>query len=108
MRHKTALVTGAASGIGLALAADLSKQGFRVYLTDTDEQAVTSAAQSLNGGWGRGLPLDVTNQEHISGAVSRLENEWGGVDVLINNAGIQRGLLGTFRRPLGVNRDFMV
>ena len=91
MRHKTALVTGAASGIGLALAADLSKQGFRVCLTDADEQAVTSAAQSLNGAAAEGLalPLDVTNQEHISGAVSRLENEWGGVDVLINNAGIQ-------------------
>lgn len=91
MRHKTALVTGAASGIGLALAADLSKQGFRVCLTDADEQAVTTAAQSLNGAEAEvlALPLDVTNQEHISGAVSRLENEWGGVDVLINNAGIQ-------------------
>ncbi len=78
-----AVITGGASGIGLAIGRHLSEQGHEVILVDLDGQAAQQAATTLANG--RGLALDVTD----AGAVTALARELGAVDILINNAGIQ-------------------
>lgn len=83
------LVTGAASGIGLGIAEHFASRGHPVWLTDRDAEAVERAAAALRA---RGLPatgiaLDVTSAAEIDAAVAALEP--GGVDLLVNNAGLQ-------------------
>lgn len=84
---KTALVTGAARGIGLAIATRLAADGLRVALLDRDGDAVPAAARSV-GGDALALVADVTRAREVDAAVARVEHEWGRLDVLVNNAGI--------------------
>ena len=84
---KTALVTGAARGIGLAIATRLHADGLRVALLDQDAPAVEAAAAGLGAG-ALALAADVTRAADVDAAVARVEREWGRVDVLVNNAGI--------------------
>ncbi|WP_189780273.1 SDR family NAD(P)-dependent oxidoreductase [Streptomyces capitiformicae] len=81
---RTALVTGANRGLGLAVAAQLHARGHRVLLAARDERAAAEAADRL-GGQAVPLALDVTDQESVDRAVKYT----GAVDVLINNAGVQ-------------------
>jgi 3-oxoacyl-[acyl-carrier protein] reductase len=85
--EKTALVTGAARGIGLAIAARLAADGLRVALLDQDGDAVQAAARSV-GRDAFALVADVTRARDVDAAVARVEQEWGRLDVLVNNAGI--------------------
>lgn len=91
MRNKTALVTGAASGIGLAISSDLARQGYTVWLSDNQLHGAESAAQSLRdqGLKAYSLKLDVTSEADIENALKSLEAAGGYVDILVNNAGIQ-------------------
>jgi 3-hydroxybutyrate dehydrogenase len=84
---KAALVTGAASGIGRAIAEDLSAHGACVLLADLNADAGQALAASLP----RALfqSADVRSREQCQALVQRAEREWGGVDVLVNNAGLQ-------------------
>jgi 2-dehydro-3-deoxy-L-rhamnonate dehydrogenase (NAD+) len=84
---RTALVTGAARGIGLAIATRLAGDGLRVALLDRDGERVEAAARSVGGG-ARALVGDVTQTKDVDGAIARVEHEWGRLDVLVNNAGI--------------------
>jgi 3-oxoacyl-[acyl-carrier protein] reductase len=84
---KTALVTGAARGIGLAIATRLAGDGARVALLDQDADAVETAARAIDRG-ALALAGDVTRAEDVNSAVGRLESAWGRLDVLVNNAGI--------------------
>jgi 3-oxoacyl-[acyl-carrier protein] reductase len=84
---KTALVTGAARGIGLAIAARLAGDGVRVALLDQDAQQVETAARGIGGG-ALALAGDVTRAKDVDGAVARVVDTWGRLDVLVNNAGI--------------------
>jgi NAD(P)-dependent dehydrogenase (short-subunit alcohol dehydrogenase family) len=74
------LVTGAARGIGRAIADRLAANGSAVYYSDRDDVDVRQPARSMR--------LDVTNSEEIADAVRRLEAEAGRLDILVNNAGI--------------------
>jgi NAD(P)-dependent dehydrogenase (short-subunit alcohol dehydrogenase family) len=84
---KTALVTGAARGIGLAIATRLAADGLRVALLDQDGDAVEAAARSVGHG-ALALVGDVARTKDVDGAVARVESAWGRLDVLVNNAGI--------------------
>ena len=84
---KTALVTGAARGIGLAIATRLAADGLRVALLDLDKTTVEAAAAGIGAG-ALALAADVTRAAEVGAAIARLEREWGRLDVLVNNAGI--------------------
>ena len=84
---KTALVTGAARGIGLAIASRLAADGARVALLDLDGAAAEAAAKKVGGG-AIALTADVTKAADVDAAVRRVVDTWGRLDILVNNAGI--------------------
>jgi NAD(P)-dependent dehydrogenase (short-subunit alcohol dehydrogenase family) len=82
-----ALVTGANQGIGLQIAKDLASHGFTVLVGSRNFERGEDAAKSIKGD-AHALQLDVTDQGSITAAASRIRNEFGRLDVLINNAAI--------------------
>ncbi|GAB3385547.1 3-oxoacyl-ACP reductase FabG [Amycolatopsis echigonensis] len=86
---RTAIVTGAGQGIGLAIATLLSEQGARVALVDLDADRVKQAAADL-GGPALGLACDVTDEAAVDRVVRETVEEFGGLDIHVNNAGITR------------------
>jgi 3alpha(or 20beta)-hydroxysteroid dehydrogenase len=91
LKNKTVLVTGALGGIGSATIALAAREGAStVVLADLDEARVEAAAAELReqGVGALGLALDVASESSWAALVSRLESEAGGLDVLVNNAGI--------------------
>ncbi|MDG2427725.1 MAG: SDR family NAD(P)-dependent oxidoreductase [Acidimicrobiales bacterium] len=91
LEGRTALVTGAASGLGLAIAEGLAQVGARVVLADLDEEELENAVTTV-GGDCRGLVLDVADSDSVSQAVGELDSSHP-VEVLVNSAGIGgRGL----------------
>lgn len=84
---RTALVTGAARGIGLAIAQALGKHGASVALVDVDREALEKAVQSAGDG---ALPVqaDVSRRVDVQRAVAATVERLGGLDILVNNAGI--------------------
>ncbi|MFF3492011.1 SDR family NAD(P)-dependent oxidoreductase [Streptomyces sp. NPDC002795] len=87
--HRVVLVTGAAGGLGGCIAARFYDHGYRVALTDLDEDAATKAAAELDptGENAIGLALDVRDKDAFARARDRLVERWGAVHVLVNNAG---------------------
>ena len=87
---RTALVTGAASGIGRATALRLAQEGAAVVVADIQEDAGREVVAEITSAGGRALfqSLDVSSEEAWAEAVASAEKEFGGLDVLVNNAGI--------------------
>src|SRR5580700_10016798 len=83
---KVSLVTGAARGIGQAIANHLAANGSIVYYTDLDAGEARSAASHTPNG--RGLRLDVTRPAEIASAVQQIVSDSGRLDILVNNAGV--------------------
>ena len=88
--NRICIVTGAASGIGRAAAVRLAEEGARVALFDVQDDAGRELAAGLEG---RGLParywhVDVTSEAAVKGAIDGVANHFGGLHVLVNNAGI--------------------
>jgi NAD(P)-dependent dehydrogenase (short-subunit alcohol dehydrogenase family) len=90
LQGKTALVTGAARGIGLAIATRFVKEGARVALVDLDRGGVEAAAKAL-GEAALGLAADVTLTADVERVVRAVRDRWGRLDVVVNNAGITGG-----------------
>lgn len=84
---RVAFVTGAARGIGLAIATALGQRGARVALADVDLPALETAAQSL-GERAMAVEADVSRQADVRRAIGRTVERFGGLDILVNNAGI--------------------
>lgn len=87
LNGKTALITGAARGIGLAIATRLAADGARVALLDLDRSATETAARGV-GPRAMALAGDVTKTKDVDAAVGRVVEEWGRLDILVNNAGV--------------------
>jgi 3-oxoacyl-[acyl-carrier protein] reductase len=90
LQGKSALVTGAARGIGYAIAARLLRDGASVTLVDLDASAVERAAKTLGEGT-QALVADVTRTAEVDRAVAGAHERWGRLDVVVNNAGITGG-----------------
>jgi 3-oxoacyl-[acyl-carrier protein] reductase len=89
---RTAIVTGAARGIGAAIARRLSEDGFAVAVLDLDESACKAVVDQIEsaGGKALGVGVDVADEQAVDAAVSRVADELGAPTVLVNNAGITR------------------
>ncbi len=106
-----ALVTGAAQGIGLGIAHSLAKASYKVALCDIEEKLVLESAARLSGEGGDtvGERLDVTSADDWGRVILALVARWGGLDLLVNNAGISpRGTVETtdealWDRTMGIN-----
>lgn len=84
---KTALITGAARGIGLAFAQAYAREGCRVALADINSAAARTAAAEI-GPEAMGVEMDVTRQDSIDGAIAQTIDALGQIDILINNAAL--------------------
>jgi 3-hydroxybutyrate dehydrogenase len=88
---KVALITGAASGIGKAIAELYAKNGAAVVIADINQQAADTAAAQINatGGKAIGIAMDVTNEEAVNAGTDKAVVAFGSLDILISNAGVQ-------------------
>jgi NAD(P)-dependent dehydrogenase (short-subunit alcohol dehydrogenase family) len=99
LKGKRAVITGAGSGLGKALSIELAKQGWRILVTDIQEQRARETLDKVTqaGGTGEALYCDVTAKNQIAAMADKVFCEWGGVDLLINNAGVSMaGFVGSF------------
>jgi 3-oxoacyl-[acyl-carrier protein] reductase len=89
---RVSLVTGAASGMGRATAHLFADEGAHVAVTDLTEAGVQAVVDEITaaGGSAHGWVLDVANAERVADVVAEIVERWGGLDHLINNAGISR------------------
>ncbi|MDR3411868.1 MAG: SDR family oxidoreductase [Formivibrio sp.] len=92
LQGRRALITGSGQGIGLALAYGLARSGATVIINDLDEARAKAATDKLvsEGFKAEYAVFDVTKQQAVVEAVDRIEKTAGPIDILINNAGIQR------------------
>ncbi len=107
LRHHIAVVTGAASGIGRAIAAGFAREGAQVALLDLNEAEAAEVAQEIRraGGQAESFALDVTKREDCVAVAQRIAAQVGPVSILVNNAGIARrnGMTGA---PEAVIKDW--
>jgi 3-hydroxybutyrate dehydrogenase len=92
LKGKIAIVTGAAGGIGYGIAKKYISEGARVAIADLKADAAEAAAAELTAmgpGEAIGIAMDVTNEDQVNAGVAAVVAKWGGVDVLVSNAGIQ-------------------
>lgn len=93
LERRVALVTGAAAGIGLAIARRLACEGAAVVLADVDDRRLQEAVDSIRreGGRAHGVLADVRRPADTDAMVAAAADTFGGLDILVNNAGIVRG-----------------
>lgn len=91
MKNNVAIITGAASGIGLEISNLLAKLGVLVYMMDSrgEEVALNARILQQHGYAATGVPCDVTNEGQFTSAIENIIEINGGVDILVNNAGKQ-------------------
>ena len=88
MKDKVILVTGANRGIGLNIIQRLNNDGYTVIGTSRSDDGANIISQEINSNGGKGLKMDVTNQESINSAIKNIQDEYGVLYGLVNNAGI--------------------
>ena len=91
LQGKIALVTGAASGIGKEIAIVYAQEGAKVVIADLNQEGADATAAELKakGGEAIGVAMDVTDEGQVDAGFAKVASAWGGVDVLVSNAGIQ-------------------
>jgi len=96
LKDKIIIVTGGGQGLGRAMAEHLAAKGARLALVDLNEERLTAAVTACKsaGGDARAYLCNVADEEQVSGMVAQVAEDFGGLDGLVNNAGILRdGLL---------------
>jgi 3-hydroxybutyrate dehydrogenase len=91
LKDKVAFVTGSASGIGKEIALLYAKEGAKVVIADLNKAAAdaTAAEIAATGAQAVGVAVDVTSEEQVDAAVEEAAKAFGGIDILVSNAGIQ-------------------
>ena len=111
LQDKVAVVTGGASGIGLAVCREFARHGARIAMLDMDQEALWKISKGFSeeGISVLGIVCNVTDEESCKAAMDKVLAEFGQIDILFNNAGItQRGLFEktetrVFRQVMEVN-----
>jgi 3-oxoacyl-[acyl-carrier protein] reductase len=111
LQNHIAVVNGAGSGIGRAIASGYAREGARVVLLDINEKAAAEAAQEIrdSGGSAMSFELDVTRREDCVAAAKQVADKVGQVSILVNNAGIARrnGMTGATDAVIGDWEDII-
>jgi len=91
LQGKSAIITGAASGIGKEIALVYSREGARVAIADINGKAANATAGEIRAGGGEaiGVAMDVTSESAVRAGTAAVVSAFGGVDILVSNAGIQ-------------------
>ncbi len=92
LADKIAIVTGAASGLGKGIAERFVAEGANVAIADLNADAANATARQLSAkgpGKALGLAMDVTNEAAVNAGIASVVAAWGGVDILVSNAGVQ-------------------
>lgn len=91
LNNKVCIVTGAASGIGREIALTYGREGGRVVIADLKLEAAQACADEIvkAGGTAMAVAMDVTSEEQVNAGVAKVVAAYGGIDVLVSNAGIQ-------------------
>ena len=91
LKDRIAFVTGAASGIGKEIAATYAREGAKVAIADMNMAAAQATADELKatGASAMAVAVDVTDEAQVNAAVDAVVKAWGGIDILVSNAGIQ-------------------
>lgn len=92
LNGKSCIITGAARGIGATIALRFVQSGARVAIADLkleDAQATADKLTKMGPGEAMGIAMDVTKEDQVNAGVQEVVDTWGGVDVLVSNAGIQ-------------------
>ncbi len=113
LKDKTAIVTGAASGIGKEIATVFAREGAKVAIADLALAAAGATVEELRRSGAVAMPveMDVTDESQVNEGVAAVVEAWGGVDILVSNAGIQivhpleDFSLAEWRRMLAIHLD---
>jgi len=91
LKDKSAIITGAASGIGKDIALVFAREGAKVAIADLNKDAAETTAAEIRGSGGTalGVAMDVTDEKAVNDGVAAAAAKFGGVDILVSNAGIQ-------------------
>ena len=91
LKNKVAFITGSASGIGKEVAIVFAKEGAKIVIADLNKEAADATAAELKatGAEAIGVGMDVTNEDQVNAGVEEAAAVFGGIDILISNAGIQ-------------------
>ena len=91
LKDKVAYITGSASGIGKEIAILFAREGAKVVIADLNKQAADATAAELQaaGAQALGVAVDVTSEEQVDASVEEAAKAFGGIDILVSNAGVQ-------------------
>ena len=92
-KNQTVIITGASRGIGLSIAEHFAKEGANIAICSTNDEKAKATAQSLASTYGvsaYGQGLDIKNFDAVSAFIKQVANDYGQIDVLVNNAGITK------------------